>query len=208
MTMLPGFAETGRVRYPCIQADPPWMERGGGKIKRGADRHYPLMPTADIAALAPLVKDVAAADAHLWLWVTDNFLPDGLRVMEAWGFRYVRTWVWVKGEVASAGPRKGRFELQLGLGQYGRNAHEQVLFGVRGAAMVPPPDRRPPSVIFGRRGQHSAKPAEAYDVIERVSDGPRLEIFARSGRAGWTALGNQTSGGDVRDDLRAIAGQQ
>ena len=80
-----------KPRYRCIVADPPWNERGGGKIKRGADRHYPLMKTPDIACmlLAPAWRP--AESCHLWLWVTDNFLPDGLLVMDALGFRYVRT---------------------------------------------------------------------------------------------------------------------
>lgn len=73
------------MKYGTIYADPPWKERGGGKIKRGADRHYPLMSTKDIMALD--VPSIAADDCHLYLWVTNNFLPDGLKVMEAWGFR-------------------------------------------------------------------------------------------------------------------------
>jgi N6-adenosine-specific RNA methylase IME4 len=177
------------------------MERGGGKIKRGADRWYPLMPTKDIASLP--VQRVAADSAHLWMWVTDNFLPDGLDVMKAWGFRYVRTWVWIKGdEPCDDGDDSG---LQVGLGQYGRNCHEQLLFGVRGDAMVPTPENRPRSVFHEKRLVHSAKPVKGYEVIERVSPGPRLELFARSGRDGWTALGNQTSGGDIRADLLALA---
>lgn len=80
---------TGRytaAKYDIIYADPPWNEAGGGKIKRGADRHYPLMRTKEIIALP--VMDLAADNAHLYLWVTNNFLPDGLEVMKAWGFEY------------------------------------------------------------------------------------------------------------------------
>jgi len=188
-------------KFACIAADPPWLERGGGKIKRGADRHYPLMPTADIAALP--MRRAAAVDAHLWLWVTDNFLKDGLQVMDAWGFRYVRTWVWVKGEEDG-----GDESLQLGLGQYGRNCHEQLLFGVRGHLPVPTPDRRPASVFHARRTVHSRKPARAYEIMQQVSPGPRLELFARDPRDGWLVLGNQSSGGDIRDDLALLNGQR
>ena len=81
-------------KYKTIYADPPWREQGGGKIKRGADRHYPLMKTKDIKALP--VKDIADDDCWLFLWVTNNFLKDGLEVMEEWGFRYVTNFVWTK----------------------------------------------------------------------------------------------------------------
>lgn len=167
-----------------VLMDPPWLERGGGKSKRGADRHYPLMHTPDIVTTitdCPLWRGVDAS-AHLWCWVTDNFLRDGLGVMEALGFRYVRTMCWVKLQ---------QNEVQIGLGQYLRGAHELCLFGVRGDAMVPPPENRPPSVVLAPRGRHSAKPAETYEVIERVSPGPGLEIFARTERPGWTAWGNE-----------------
>jgi len=72
------------MKYKTIYADPPWMERGGGKIKRGADRHYPLMKTKDICDL-PIIKEIVDDNAHLYLWTTNNFLKDGLQVMEAWG---------------------------------------------------------------------------------------------------------------------------
>lgn len=104
------------MKYHTIYADPPWMERGGGKIKRGADRHYPLMSTKDIMALD--VPSSAADDCHLYLWVTNNFLPDGLKVMEAWGFRYVTMITWLKD--------------RAGLGQYFRGITESCLFGIKG----------------------------------------------------------------------------
>ena len=103
-------------KYSVILADPPWMERGGGKIKRGADRHYTLMKTKDIMALP--VKDIAENNAHLYLWVTNNFLKSGLVIMEAWGFDYKTMITWVKD--------------RIGLGQYFRGMTEHCLFGVRG----------------------------------------------------------------------------
>lgn len=172
------------TRYRCIAADPPWQERGAGKVKRGADRHYPLMSTDDICRLD--VAEVACDDAHLWLWVTNNFLPDGLRVMEAWGFRYVTNLCWGK-------VREG--SVQIGLGQYLRGSHELCLFGVRGRlpyALEPNGKRvTRPSLILAERGRHSAKPAESYETIEAVSPGPRLEMFCRAAREGWDAWGNE-----------------
>jgi N6-adenosine-specific RNA methylase IME4 len=176
--------------YGCLVADPPWLERGGGKSKRGADRHYPLMPTDEIIKLVSESEPVGrlAADAHAWVWVTDNFLRDGLQLLDALGFRYVRTLAWVKLRAGEGAPH---VRLQIGLGQYLRGAHEVALLGVRGAAMVPPPSRRRPSVVFAPRGEHSAKPQEAFDVFEAVSPGPRVEMFARAPRPGWAVWGNE-----------------
>ena len=182
MAPLPGLElalQAQAPRFACVLADPPWLERGGGVIKRGADRHYPLMATAAIARL-PVARVLAGDAAHLWLWVTNNFLEDGLAVMKAWGFRYVTNVVWVKD--------------RAGLGQYVRGKHELLLFGVAGEARVPPPARRPPSVLEVQRGRHSQKPAEAVELLERVSPGPRLELFGRGPRPGWLVLGNQASG--------------
>lgn len=181
------------TRYACIAADPPWNEQGGGKSKRGADRHYPLMKARDIAALP--VGPMAADNAHLWLWVTNNYLPDGLAVMAAWGFRYVTNLAWHK-------MRSGK--TQIGLGQYLRGSHELCLFGVRGRLpyAVRPDGKRVacPSVVIAERGRHSAKPVEAYEVIEQVSPGPRLELFARQPRAGWHCRGNEIDGVDLQPD--------
>ncbi len=161
--------------YRCIAADPPWLEKGGS---RGADKHYPLLPTSEIPRVmmqSPLWRP--AADAHLWLWVTSNFLDDGLFVMKALGFRSVTSAVWVKPSI--------------GIGQYLRLRHEFLLFGVRGRLHTL--DHSVDSVIEAPRGRHSEKPPEAYHRMERVSPGPRLEIFARAPRAGWDVWGNEVS---------------
>ena len=170
------------MKYHTIYADPPWMERGGGKIKRGADRHYPLMSTKDIMALD--VPSIAADDCHLYLWVTNNFLPDGLKVMEAWGFRYVTMITWLKD--------------RAGLGQYFRGITESCLFGIKGH----------PSYKIGADGKrrqgltgftaprtiHSRKPEEMRRMIESVSYGPFVELFAREPHPGWDVWGNEVEG--------------
>lgn len=166
-------------QYGTILADPPWPERGGGKIKRGADRHYPLMTVKEIAALP--VAALALPDSHLYLWVTNNYLPDGLEVMRAWGFRYVTTITWAKDK--------------QGLGQYFRGMTEHVLFGVRGQ----PPYKltadgnrcQGTTLITAPRGEHSAKPEALRAMIERVSYGPYVELFARQNYAGWDCFGNE-----------------
>jgi len=162
--------------YHCISPDPPWSETGGGKIKRGADRHYAVMRTPEIArTILESPSWRPAADCHLWLWVTNNFLLDGLAVMERLGFRYVTNMVWVKD--------------RIGLGQYLRGQHELCLFGVRGKQ--PSQSRSVPSAIVAPRGRHSEKPQAAYDAMAKVSPGPYLEMFARTARPGWDAWGNE-----------------
>lgn len=175
---------TPRQRFSTVLADPPWLERGGGQVKRGADRHYPLMSTAAICKLP--VHQLAADDAHLYLWVTNNFLPEGLEVMAAWGFRYVTNLAWGK-------VRDGK--VQQGLGQYFRGAHELLLFGVRGKVPYAVTDEgkrgQHPTLVLEPRGEHSAKPEVFHRIIEKVSPGPYLEIFARREVPGWERWGNE-----------------
>lgn len=166
-------------RFGTLLADPPWNERGGGKIKRGADRHYSLMRTEQIMALP--VSDLAAEDAHLYLWVTNGHLPDGLRVMAAWGFRYVTCITWLKD--------------RIGIGQYFRGITEQCLFGVRGRVpyrTLPDGKRAQGRTGFAApKGRHSEKPEEMRRMIEVVSPGPFLELFARKTIPGWSCWGNE-----------------
>lgn len=174
-----------RVRFGCVYADPPWPEYGGGR--RGAQNHYPLMTVEQIAALP--VWRIVKPTAHLWMWVTNTYLFEAKAVLDAWGFRYVTNRCWDKGV--------------RGLGQYVRQEHELLLLAVRGDAAVPPPEARPGSMIRERRTVHSRKPL-LYEAIEAASPGPRVELFARSGRSGWTSLGNQapgTAGADINDEL-------
>ena len=174
------FDEFNR-KYQIIYADPPWFERGAGKIKRGADKHYPIMKTIDICNL-PVYK-LADDNCHLYLWVTNTHLADGLKVMESWGFNYKTMITWTKD--------------RFGLGQYFRGLTEHCLFGVKG--MIPY------KVIGGKRQQgttgfyakrtvHSKKPVEMRELIEKVSDRDgfnKIELFARSLVEGWDVWGDE-----------------
>lgn len=172
--------------YSTVLLDPPWMERGGGKIKRGADKHYPLLHTRDM----PEVVFGSGVwfphpNAHCYMWVTNNFMPDGLWLMDVLGFRYVTNVVWVKPKI--------------GLGQYFRGQHELLLFGVKKGAPKTTVFRSGwkdiPSVLSAPLGKHSAKPEASYELIERRTLCPaplrRLEMFARSERPGWDSWGNE-----------------
>ena len=183
------------MKFSLIYADPPWAERGGGQCNRGASRHYPLMPTTEIAALP--VQAVAADDALLLLWTTSNFLPGALDVVKAWGFRYVTQRIWIKVNA------KG--EPSTGLGQWLRLGHEHLLLCRRGDVPVPPPHLRAPSVILAPRGRHSEKPTEVRSWAGSIAPaGPRLELFARECVLGWTCLGNEIDGTDMGDSLRQL----
>lgn len=168
-------------KYHTIYADPPWPEYGGGKIKRGADRHYPLMRTGDIAStLLKVSMELAEKDCHLYLWTTNNHLPSAIKIMEESGFKYKTLITWAKD--------------RIGLGQYFRGQTEHCLFGVKGNLPYKIGDgkrQQGTTLITAPRGEHSAKPEEMRQMIERVSYGPFLELYARTKTKGWDCWGNQ-----------------
>jgi N6-adenosine-specific RNA methylase IME4 len=145
------------------------------------------MTLDDICGLP--VEGLAADPAHLYMWVPNALLPDGLRVMEAWGFTYKSNLIWHK--VRKDGGSDGR-----GVGFYFRNVTEIILFGVRGKnARTLAPGRRQVNMIETRKREHSRKPDEQYELIEACSPGPRLELFARGERPKWSVWGNQADEG-------------
>lgn len=173
--------------FSTILADPPWrFANRTGKVApehRRLDR-YSTMTLDAIKALD--VRNVAAKNAHLYLWVPNALLPDGMEVMSAWGFRYVSNIVWAKRR-KDGGP-DGR-----GVGFYFRNVTELLLFGVRGSMRTLPPGRSQVNMIETRKREHSRKPDEQYDLIEACSPGAYLELFARHARPGWTVWGDESS---------------
>lgn len=181
-------------RFGTILADPPWQfENRTGKIAPEHKRlkRYGTMHLDEICALP--VGEIAADPAHLYLWVPNALLPDGLKVMDAWGFRYVSNIVWEK--VRKDGGPDGR-----GVGFYFRNVTEILLFGVRGKnARTLDPGRSQVNVIRSRKREHSRKPDEQYEIIEACSWGPRIELFSRGRRKGWDAWGDQSYDGWAPD---------
>lgn len=173
--------------FSTVLADPPWrFANRTGKVApehRRLDR-YSTMTLESIQALD--VKSVLAPNAHLYLWVPNALLPDGLEVMMAWGFRYVSNVVWAKRR-KDGGP-DGR-----GVGFYFRNVTELLLFGVHGSMRTLAPGRSQVNMIETRKREHSRKPDEQYDLIEACSPGAYLELFARHPRAGWTAWGDEAA---------------
>ena len=185
----PDLLETfGRCGFHTVLADPPWQfQNKTGKVAPEHKRltRYGTMPLDEIAALA--VAQLVTGPAHLYLWVPNALLPEGLRVMAAWGFQYKSNIVWHK--VRKDGGSDGR-----GVGFYFRNVTELVLFGVRGKnARTLDPARRQVNLLATRKREHSRKPDELYPIIEASSPGPYLELFARGARPGWSAWGDQAS---------------
>lgn len=173
--------------FKTILADPPWrFTNRTGKVAPEHKRlgRYATMSLEEICDLP--VETITAKDAHLYLWVPNALLPEGIRVLESWGFRYVSNIIWAKRR-KDGGP-DGR-----GVGFYFRNVTEILLFGVRGSMRTLPPARSQVNMIESRKREHSRKPDEQYDLIERCSPGPYLEMFARYPQDGWTAWGDESA---------------
>lgn len=176
----------GERKFRTILADPPWQfQNRTGKVAPEHRRlsRYGTMVLDDICALP--VSKIADDTAHLYLWVPNALLPEGLQVMSAWGFKYKSNIVWHK--IRKDGGPDGR-----GVGFYFRNTTELLLFGVRGKnARTLQPGRSQVNIIRTQKREHSRKPDETYEIIESCSPGPYLELFARGPREGWTTWGNQ-----------------
>lgn len=173
-------------RFGTILADPPWQfQNRTGKVAPEHKRlsRYGTMQLEEIKDLP--VAPLAADTAHLYLWVPNALLPEGLAVMRAWGFQYKSNLVWHK--IRKDGGSDGR-----GVGFYFRNVTELILFGVRGKnARTLQPGRTQVNYLSSRKREHSRKPDEQYDLIESCSPGPFLELFARGDRKKWVSWGNQ-----------------
>ena len=180
------LGRVGTAKFKTVLADPPWrFQNQTGKVAPEHRRlnRYGTMTLDDIKDLP--VAAVAEDTAHLYLWVPNALLPEGLDVLRAWGFEYKTNLIWHK--VRKDGEPDGR-----GVGFYFRNTTELVLFGVRGKnARTLAPGRRQVNIIKSMKREHSRKPDEMYDLVEACSPGPYLEMFARGSRPGWASWGNQ-----------------
>jgi len=205
------LAKANGRNFKTILADPPWQfQNRTGKVAPEHKRlsRYSTMTLDDIKELP--VSNIAADTAHLYLWVPNALLPDGIAVMQAWGFQYKSNIVWHK--IRKDGGSDGR-----GVGFYFRNVTELILFGVRGKnARTLKPGRTQVNYLNSRKREHSRKPDEQYKLIEECSHGPFLELFARGDRKNWTNWGNQaddsyeptwdTYANHSQSDSRIIAG--
>ena len=173
-------------KFATVLADPPWrFDNKTGKVAPGHRRlnRYETLSFEEIEQLP--VFGITQDVAHLYLWVPNALLPQGLSVMKAWGFQYKSNIVWHK--IRKDGGPDGR-----GVGFYFRNVTELLLFGVKGKnARTLQPGRRQVNFLATRKREHSRKPDEQYAIIESCSPGPFLELFARGIRPRWTVWGHQ-----------------
>jgi N6-adenosine-specific RNA methylase IME4 len=184
-TAADDFQANVRSKFGTILADPPWrfMNRTG----KMAPEHrrlsrYSTLTVEEICAIP--VKEAASEKAHLYLWVPNALIAEGLAVMKAWGFTYKSNIVWFK--TRKDGGPDGR-----GVGFYFRNVTEILLFGIHGHLRTLAPGRRQVNIMISQKREHSRKPDEQYAIIESCSPGPFLEMFARGQRPGWTQWGQQ-----------------
>lgn len=181
-------AFTDGKKYQTIYADPPWQfQNRTGKVAPEHKRlnRYPTMTIEDIKSMP--IADLADEKCHLYLWVPNALLPDGLAVMKAWGFEYKTNLIWEK--VRKDGYPDGR-----GVGFYFRNVTEILLFGIKGDNnRTLAPGRSQVNLLRSMKREHSRKPDEFVDLIEACSPGPYLELFARGDRPGWDMWGNQAT---------------
>jgi N6-adenosine-specific RNA methylase IME4 len=176
-------------------ADPPWQfANRTGKMAPEHRRlsRYSTMTLEEIMQLP--IAQIASPRSHLYLWVPNALIAEGLQVLHRWGFEYKTNLVWYK--IRADGGPDGR-----GVGFYYRNVTELILFGVRGSLRTLEAGRRQTNIIVSRKREHSRKPDEQYEIIERCSPGPYLELFARHPRPNWSQWGNeieQTADGSSR----------
>lgn len=179
--------DIGNRKFTTVLADPPWQfQNRTGKMAPEHRRlsRYSTMNLQDICHLP--VSSIVNDTAHLYLWVPNALLAEGLQVMESWGFTYKTNLIWYK-------IRKDGGPDRRGVGFYFRNVTEMILFGVRGKnARTLQPGRSQENIISSRKREHSRKPDEQYKLIEDCSPGPYLELFARGPREGWHVWGNQS----------------
>ena len=169
--------------FGTILADPPWrFSNRTGKIaaEYGRQTRYTTLSLEEIMRMP--VGEIAAPQSHLYLWVPNALMSEGLRVLESWGFTYKTNLVWYK--TRKDGGPDGR-----GVGFYFRNVTELVLFGIRGSLRTLQPGRSQVNIIPGAKAEHSRKPDKLYSIIEECSPGPYLELFARHPRSNWTQHG-------------------
>ena len=176
----------GKKKFATVLADPPWQfQNRTGKMAPEHKRlqRYPTMSLQEIKDLP--VEAIVEDAAHLYLWVPNALLAEGMQIMEHWGFTYKTNLIWYK-------IRKDGGPDRRGVGFYFRNVTEIILFGVRGKnARTLQPGRSQENIISSRKREHSRKPDEQYELIETCSSWPRIELFARGPRKGWFVWGNQ-----------------
>jgi N6-adenosine-specific RNA methylase IME4 len=199
-------------KFSCIFSDPPWEFSDKLKqsdVKRGAESQYQTMSTEEIKKLP--VPDITENDAILVLWAPSSLLQDGLDVMNAWKFKQKQTAIWIKCKIDTNKALKESNNdlnsvLNFGMGHCLRNTHEIALIGTKGKILSKVKNKSQRTVMFSQNYKHSKKPEELQDRFELIfpelkTEGKCMEMFARRQRDGWTCLGNEIDGKDIKQAL-------
>ena len=202
-----GYQQGKLVKFQTIIADPPWNFSDSltmSKVKRGAKANYKTLKNSDIISLP--IKDIAAKNSILALWVPSSLLQEGLDTMKSWGFTQKQTVIWVKTKKKAD---KIVDCLSFGMGRLFRNCHEICLIGTRGSPYKNLKNKSQRTVHFASNLKHSQKPEALQDMLELMFRGKnKLELFARRERAGWFCYGNEcpnSMGQDIRESLKILA---
>lgn len=187
------------MKYGVIACDPPWNFATHSDKGRGRCAKYPTLDSKSLCELP--VDSVAAKDCALFMWTTSPHLPQALKVVSAWGFRYSTVaFVWAKQNPSGEGWHSGT-------GYTTRANAEFMILGTKGSLNRVAMDVQ--QLVIAPRLRHSEKPLEVHRRIERLlGDRPRLELFARRTVPGWTCIGNEITGRDIREDLALLAGAE
>jgi N6-adenosine-specific RNA methylase IME4 len=190
--------------YKTLMADPPWAYDddmpGPG---RGSSSHYDTLHAGTVAGIAPQIRKATAPSAHLYLWTTNSFMQEAFEIADAWGFdqKTIITWLKVTDEPRELPHERDRdvpVTERIGMGHYYRNVTEHMLFCVKGNRQTN--HDNVPNYLFAERDTHSSKPSKAYELVERQSPPPRLELFSRANRADWDTWGDEAQRDRQIDD--------
>ena len=181
--------------FGTIMADPPWLFKNStGKMAPEHKRLFRYQTMTDVEIMEMPINEIALPQSHLYLWVPNALVETGLAVMKKWGFTYKTNIVWYK-------VRKDGGPDRRGVGFYFRNVTELLLFGVKGNFRTLDPGRSMPNIIVSQKREHSRKPDEVYDIVEKCSKGPYIELFARHSRPNWISWGNQVDANEAIENL-------
>jgi len=164
------------MKYKTIYIDPPWTFSGAGSIGPSIKAPYETMTFKEMMNTKPQIDELSDDNCLMFMWVINNYLKEGIQLLEHWNFKYITNICWVKSSGA-------------GLGRYVRGCHELCLIARKGKHKFKAKNIK--SVIVSKRRQHSRKPDEMYDIIERIAHPPYIELFARNRHTGWDSQGNE-----------------
>lgn len=196
MISFPTLPDLPDREYKTVMADPPWAyDDDLPGPARGSNSHYDTLHYGTVMGMGPQIREITSSHAHLYLWTTNSFIQESIRVAEEWGFDQKSIVTWIKVQDEPYGLPHERDQAvniieRIGMGNYLRNTTEHLLFCVKGTRGVEL--NNVPTHFFAERDEHSSKPTKAYRLVESLSPAPRIDLFSRTQRKGWDGWGDET----------------